>query len=161
MNELNNREKKGKCAALEQILRNVALHDHMLTNESSAVNGCRQNESASQYLFGTILDCFDLQVVFDVYIFLSWILSLTEEIKNILMMDIFIRNMHIMLHNILIDGMWITCGLLRCFYQLFGLSFWLTVLASKWCNAKFLQICSDEEINSATSYMTLGWIHFQ
>ncbi len=70
MNELNNREKKGKCAALEQIWRNVALHDHMLTNESSAVNGCRQNESASQYLFGTILDCFDLQVVFDVYIFL-------------------------------------------------------------------------------------------
>ncbi len=28
----------------EQIWRNVALH-HLLTNGSSAVNGCRQNES--------------------------------------------------------------------------------------------------------------------
>ncbi len=37
------------------------------------------------------------------------------------------------------------------FYQLFGLSFWrhpFTVedqMVSKWCNAKFLQICSREE----------------
>ncbi len=103
---------------MEQIWRNLALHDHMLTNESSAVNGCRQNESASQYLFGNILDCFDLQVVFDVYIFLSWILSLTEEIKNILMMDIFIRNIHIMLHDILIDGME-SCGLLVDYWGVF------------------------------------------
>ncbi len=41
---------------------------------------------------------------------------------------------------------WTTCGLLWCFYQLFGLSFWrhpFTVeypLLSKWCNAIFLQI---------------------
>ncbi len=41
---------------------------------------------------------------------------------------------------------WITCGLLWCFYQLFGLSFWrhpFTAehpLVSKWCNATFLQI---------------------
>ncbi len=41
---------------------------------------------------------------------------------------------------------WITCGLLWCFYQLFGLSFWrhpFTTehpLLSKWCNAIFLQI---------------------
>ncbi len=125
MIELNNRKKKGKCAALEQICRNVALHDHMLTNESSAVNGCRQNESASQYLFGTILDCFDLQVVFDVYIFLSWILSLTEEIKNIIMMDIFIRNMHIMLHDILIDGME-SCGLLVDYWGVSDLLYWQT-----------------------------------
>ncbi len=26
-------------------------------------------------------------------------------------------------------------------------------LVSKWCNAKFLQICSDEETNSSTSWM--------
>ncbi len=44
-----------------------------------------------------------------------------------------------------------TCGLLWCFYQLFGLSFWRhpftaeDPLVSKWCNATFLQICSDEE----------------
>ncbi len=31
-------------ATLEQIWRNLALH-HLLTNGSSAVNGCRQNKS--------------------------------------------------------------------------------------------------------------------
>ncbi len=37
---------------------------------------------------------------------------------------------------------WITCGLLWCFYQLFGLSFWRhpftaeDPLVSKWCDAK-------------------------
>ncbi len=42
-------------------------------------------------------------------------------------------------------------GLLWCFYQLLGLSFWRhpftaeDSLVSKWYNAKFLQICSDEE----------------
>ncbi len=41
---------------------------------------------------------------------------------------------------------WITCGLLWCFYHLFGLSFWrhpFTAehpLLSKWCNDTFLQI---------------------
>ncbi len=45
------------------------------------------------------------------------------------------------------------------FYQLFGLSFWRhpftaeDPLVSKWCNATFLQICSDEETNSSTSRM--------
>ncbi len=38
--------------------------------------------------------------------------------------------------------MWITCGLLWCFYQLFGLSFWRhpftpeDPLLSKWCNTR-------------------------
>ncbi len=42
--------------------------------------------------------------------------------------------------------LWITCGLLWCFYQLFRLSFWrhpFTAehpLLSKWCNDTFLQI---------------------
>ncbi len=41
---------------------------------------------------------------------------------------------------------WITCGLLWCVYQLFGLSFWrhpFTAehpLLSKWCTVTFLQI---------------------
>ncbi len=29
-----------------------------------------------------------------------------------------------------------------------------------YCNAKFLQICSDEETNSSTSWMPRGWVHF-
>ncbi len=57
-------------------------------------------------------------------------------------------------------------GLLWCFYQMFGLSFWrhpFTAehpLLSKWCKATFLQICSDEETNSSTSWMTRGWVYF-
>ncbi len=41
---------------------------------------------------------------------------------------------------------WVACGLLRCFYQLFGLSFWRhpftaeDPLVSNWCNAKCLAL---------------------
>ncbi len=72
--------------------------------------------------------------------------------------------MYYSLLEALIDVMWITCGLLWCFYQLFGLSFWrhpftaADPLVSKWCNVKFLQICSDEETSSSTSW---GWVKFQ
>ncbi len=58
------------------------------------------------------------------------------------------------------------CWLLWCFYQLFGLSFWRHpftaehALVSEWCNATFLQICSDEETNSSTSLMVWWWVHF-
>ncbi len=60
---------------------------------------------------------------------------------------------------------WITYGLLWCFYQLFWLSFWWhpftaeDPLVNKWWNAKFLQICSDEETNSSTSWMAWGWVN--
>ncbi len=54
------------------------------------------------------------------------------------------------LHKTLIDALdW--CGLLWCFYQLFGLSFWRhpftaeDPLVSKWCSAKLFQICLDED----------------
>ncbi len=52
----------------------------------------------------------------------------------------------------------------KCFYQQFGLSFWRhpftaeDPLVSKWCNAKFLQICSDEKPNSSTCWM--AWVNF-
>jgi len=61
------------------------------------------------------------------------------------------------LHKTLINGLelsWIICGLLWCFYQLFGLSFWRHLFS----------FCTDEEINSSTSKMqictqmfTFGW----
>ncbi len=53
-----------------------------------------------------------------------------------------------------------------CFYHLFGLSFWRhpftaeDPLVSKWCNATFLQICSDEETNLSTFWMAWGCVHF-
>ncbi len=73
----------------------------------------------------------------------------------------------ISLHKALLDKtgvVWITCGLLWCFYKLFGLSFWrhpFTMedpLRSKWCNATFLQKCSDQATNSSTSWKAWGWV---
>ncbi len=63
------------------------------------------------------------------------------------MMDLFLTNVY----KILTDTLELWCGLLWCFYQLFGLSFWrhpfiaVDPLVSKRFNATFLQICSDEE----------------
>ncbi len=59
------------------------------------------------------------------------------------------------------------CGLLWCFYQLFGLSFRRhpftadDSLVSKLCNATFLQICSDAETNSSTFWMAWVWVNVQ
>ncbi len=59
---------------------------------------------------------------------------------------------------------WITCGLLWCVYQQFGLSFWRhpftaeDPLVSKSCNDTFLQICSHKETNSSTSWMAWTWV---
>ncbi len=36
-------------SSLEQIWRNVALHHLLVTSESYAVNGCRQNESPNSW----------------------------------------------------------------------------------------------------------------
>ncbi len=79
------------------------------------------------------------------------------------MMDLFLTNMQLLFHKMLIDGLeW--CGLVvdYCDYQLFGLSFWRhpftaqDPLMSKWCDTKCLQICSDEAPNSSTSWMAWG-----
>ncbi len=51
------------------------------------------------------------------------------------------------------------CGLLWCPNQLFGLSFWRhpftaeDPMLSKWWNATFLKICSDEETNESAFWM--------
>ncbi len=80
--------------------------------------------------------------------------------SNLLMMDLFLISTQLFNWQDVTcwtGVVWITCGLLWCFYQLFGLSFWrhpftaVDPLVSKWCNATFLQICSDEETNSFTS----------
>ncbi len=88
------------------------------------------------------------------------------------MIELFITKMQVFISqdvrpNWWTGVMWIISVFLWCFYQLFGLSFWrhpLTVedpLVSKWCDAKFLQMCSDEETNSSTSWMAWGRVHFQ
>ncbi len=65
--------------------------------------------------------------------------------KNILMMFFVLQTCSFCLLKMLTDGLeW--CGLLWCFYQLFGLSFWRhpftaeDLLVRHWCNATFLQI---------------------
>ncbi len=78
----------------------------------------------------------------------------------------FIQMCCFLLHDTLINTLvvWITCRLLWCFYQLFELLFWRhpftaeDLLMSKWCNAKFLQICSNEETNSHLGWPESGYI---
>ncbi len=95
------------------IWRNVAFH-HLLTNGSSAVNGCRQSLRRFKYFTGGSV--------------LLWILDSDFgrkqlfNVKNILMVDLFILSSQDV--NWWTGVVWITCGLLWCFYQLFGLSFW-------------------------------------
>ncbi len=79
------------------------------------------------------------------------------EVKNILIMDLFLTQMQLLSSqdvNWWTGVVWITCGLLWCFYQLFGLSFWRhpftaeDPLLRQWCNATFLQICSQTSEHS-------------
>ncbi len=117
-------------------------------------------------------DCFCIKTVHDLCIFLSWFRRgdfSVEKATSKLMINVFITNMQLFTLPMLIDGLesvCITCGLLWCFYQLFG-TLILTApihcrdpLVSKWCNAKFIQICSDKETNSSTSWMAWGWVNF-
>ncbi len=64
-------------------------------------------------------------------------------------MDLFLTNTQLFASQDIIwwtGVLWITCALLWCFYQLFGLSFWRHPFTaedpflSKWCSATFLQI---------------------
>ncbi len=87
------------------------------------------------------------------------------SLSNTLMMDLFLTNIQLFTSKDWKTGVvWVICGLFRCFYQLFELSFWRhpfnaeDPLVSKWCNT-FLQISSDEGTNS--SWMAWGWVHFQ
>ncbi len=64
-----------------------------------------------------------------------------------------------------IGVVWITCGLLWCFYQMFGLLFWRHPFTAEhpllrhWCSDTFLQIWW--RTNSSTSCIAWGWAHFQ
>ncbi len=62
------------------------------------------------------------------------------------------------LDKMLNDGLG-SCGLMWCFISCFWRHPFTAEdpLLSKWCSANFLQIWSDEETNSSTSWMTWGW----
>ncbi len=105
-------------------------------------------------------------------IFLSWFRRnyfLLEKailwVKDVVMVYLVLTNM-LRCTSQDMNWLWITCGLLWCFNQLFGLSFWRhpftadDPLVSKWCNATFLQICSDEESNSSASWTAWGCGNF-
>ncbi len=80
-------------------------------------------------------------------------------------MDLFLTSMQVFTSQD-VNGwagvVWITRGLLGCFYELFGLSFlWhpftpVDLLMSKWWNAKF--IFTEEETNWSTSWMAWWWV---
>ncbi len=115
----------------EQIWKNVALH-HLLTNGSSAVNGCRQNEIPLKHHTDGLKSC-GLLII---RIRISFIHQVCANSGTALG-----TYMHTYIHTYI----------LWCFNQLFELSFWRhpftagDPLVSKWCNAEFLQICSNEE----------------
>ncbi len=88
------------------------------------------------------------------------------EVQNVSIIDLFLTNTQLFPSkdvNWWTGVVWVTCGLLWCFYQLFGLSFWrhpFTAehpLVSKWCNATYLQI---SKTNSSTSWIAWGRVNF-
>ncbi len=90
------------------------------------------------------------------------------KLNSFLMMHLFLLNMQLFTSqdvNWWTGVVWITCRLLWCFYQLFGLSFWrhpFTAehpLVNKWCNATFHQICFYEGTNSSRSWTAWGWVN--
>ncbi len=119
---------------LHQIWRNVALH-HLFTNRSPAVNGCRQNESPKARRDGLKLKW--------------WICSLQTcsfwRLKT------------------LIDGLeW--CGLLWCFISCLDSHYDGTHSLQSihcWETDEMLHFSkSDEETNSATSWISQRWVIF-
>ncbi len=88
------------------------------------------------------------------------------EVKNILMMDLFLK-------HVSFRFMMITCGLLWCFYQLFGLSFWRHPFTAEhpllrhWCSDTFLHtwwrnkliyILDGLSVGTFLANFIFGWI---
>ncbi len=60
-------------------------------------------------------------------------------------------------------SLWITCitfGLLRCFPQLFELSFWRHPFTAVWCTATFLQVCWWNKLIYILDGMTVSTFSF-
>ncbi len=83
-------------------------------------------------------------------------------------MDLFLTNTQLFASwdvNWWTGVVWITFGLLWCFFQLFGLSFWrhpfTAYLIHWWANDVMLHLSkSDEDTNLSTSRMGWRWVRF-
>ncbi len=81
--------------------------------------------------------------IMDLYFVQKWRFKVKTSYWYICFIQIHIFSLQHMTFNWWTGVVWITCGLLWCFYQLFGLSFWRhpftaeDPLMSKWCIAKF------------------------
>ncbi len=142
------------------------------------ISCCLSHQNPATYLFRAVLSCKRCLIWCR---FLSWFrpehfftggsvmnYGLIFYVKNVLMLDLF----HLLSSpdvNWWTGVVWITCGLLWCFYQLFGLSFWRHPFTAEhpllrhWCRDTFLQtwwrnklilILDDLRVNTFTANLT-------
>ncbi len=87
--------------------------------------------------------CTHFQTIQDVSVYYMLCIKQWGDVKNILMLDLLLTNTLFFISKVIhwwTEFMWIICGLLWSFYQLFGLSFWRHpfaadyLLVSKWFN---------------------------
>ncbi len=74
------------------------------------------------------------------------------------MMDLFLTNMQLFTSqdfNWWTGAVWITCGLLWCFYHLFGLSFWRHPLT--WWSSNVMLHFSKSVLMNKQTRVHLGW----
>ncbi len=130
-------------------------------------------------LFRTVLDSFWWYKCLNLCIFLSWF---RQDDKAILLMDSYFSWFEVkkrldrfisykratfhftrclLIDWISVDYLWVIVMFLSAVWTLI-----LTApircrgsIGERW-NAKFLQMCSDEETNLFTSWMSWGWVHF-
>ncbi len=85
-----------------------------------------------------------------------------KQWSEVLMMDLLHINTQLFTSEDITVDAWIRLKFF--FFQLFGLSFWrhpFTAEDPSDAYPKSLQICSDEETSSSTSWMAWGWVHFK
>ncbi len=120
----------------EQIWRNLALH-HLLTNGSSAVNGCHQNERQTADKNITVIHKTTVHQL------------MSCELTSCM----FVRNSVLLVNN---------CDVLISSLDSHSDGTHSLQMIHWWASDIMLHFSkSDEETNSSTSWMAWGWVHFQ
>ncbi len=122
------------------VASHIKIHQHLCLELFCTVLACKRCLICADFSPDSDQTTFSLEGA------LLWIMDshFIRKQRVEVLMDLFLICSFCLL-QMLTDGLE-CCGLLSCFYQLFGLSFWrhpFTVehpLLSKWCNATFLQI---------------------